>query len=447
MNETLPRNPEVQGEQETSKTEWDSLGDKTMEEYQAERLQEAVERLHEKVINITEQEAGALKDEFPDGNYVFHGTSLDSAKKIIESGFLGNAASINDGNVGRNSGYEGISWSMNGIDALPGEEGHIVGFIASPEDVLGDDTKLVIPSRPAPYEMLQISEEIETEDFFEARIQDELLNDRAIGVTVNSLVQNLIEVSLAKKFPDFMPDGSILTNFLKKEWTADNLRALYSTNQETGFTDFSKELFQQYEIPVAAVCMQKIIDAKWMESSQVSDEMKNLIKEGGYDNMDVRQMIEAINNGDENIATVIRYFMGYHIKHREEVLSNHLDKAKPVKIPISEMYLVTNKEDVEGLIQELAESGQTPKGILLYDDEKVKRPNFASKEKGDQEELTSEFDHVIGTNKSFWEEQMGINIENTSRSGGRGQVLKETEIKTRNRVGKIVDGKFTIVQE
>ena len=127
------------------------------------------------VIDMTETHGGELAAEFPGGMYLFHSTDVDSAKKILGSGSIMNAGAIHNRNLAarraeleaegkseeeiqeelkkvhtkRNSGNEGVSWSCNGISALAGENGHIVGFLAAPVDVLGED-KLVVPSRPAP---------------------------------------------------------------------------------------------------------------------------------------------------------------------------------------------------------------------------------------------------------------------------------------------------------
>ncbi len=66
-----------------------------------------------------------------------------------------------------NGGEEGISWSLGNIDALPGSRFHLAGFMAAPETLLGEGRdQLAIPDSPAPYEVVQLSSNIDAQDFY-----------------------------------------------------------------------------------------------------------------------------------------------------------------------------------------------------------------------------------------------------------------------------------------
>lgn len=84
-----------------------------------------------------------------------------------------------------------------------------------------------------------------------------------------------------------------------------------------------------------------------------------------------------------------------------------------------------------------------PRGILLYDDEKIVKENFASDEKGDHEEMTAEIGRVVGADKEFWSAKMGMDIANIARAGSKGQVLKDSEVDHDIEV-KMVNGELGI---
>ena len=114
----------------------------------------SVEELRERVIDMTTAREGALAPDFKSGTYLFHSTTVEGIKGILESGEILNAGEIYerkraakraemmaDGKseeeiekelrnvmIAYNSGQEGISWSVNGIDAMPGTRGRIAGF-------------------------------------------------------------------------------------------------------------------------------------------------------------------------------------------------------------------------------------------------------------------------------------------------------------------------------
>ena len=109
-----------------------------------------------------------------------------------------------------NSGFEGISWSMDGIDALPGTRGNIAGFLAAPEDVLGGETQLVVPSRPAPYEMLQTSKEVDPRELYTLKNQVETWGDGGFSFgEKNSVDGNLVRMLTYDEANPFLGSSSV----------------------------------------------------------------------------------------------------------------------------------------------------------------------------------------------------------------------------------------------
>ena len=126
------------------------------------------------ISSITEEERKKISLDFPSGNFLYHGSSTANLISIFMSGDIVNGRllmmrQITAGTHIRsssrnNGGLLGVSWSMNNIDALPGDRFHLAGFLVSPEHALSNDQRLVIPSKPAPFEVLQVSNSDEPED-------------------------------------------------------------------------------------------------------------------------------------------------------------------------------------------------------------------------------------------------------------------------------------------
>ena len=111
------------------------------------------------------------------------------------------------------------------------------------------------------------------------------------------------------------------------------------------------------------------------------------------------------------------------------------------------MYLVISPRDLEMWRKEIENSEHRPKGILLYDPEKVVTPNFAHEKEGDHRALSEEIDGVVGADRNFWERDMGIDPDKAPRTGSQGQVLTE-DVATRMRKTefRLVNGALTKVE-
>ena len=122
-----------------------------------------------------------------------------------------------------------------------------------------------------------------------------------------------------------------------------------------------------------------------------------------------------------------------------------LNKAKKVSAKVEDMYFVTSHKDLDSWLKVMEKTGHLPRGILLYDDEKVVKENFASDEKGDHEELSEEIGRVVGVDGEFWGKKIGLDVENMARTGTKGQVLKDSEL-THDVEVRIINGELKIAR-
>lgn len=101
--------------------------------------------------------AQELRELFPSGNYLVHGTSVEGALSVAGDGggAIKSVAEIrkNDEKFKGKGGFLGVSFSYDGVRALPGTWRHMTMFSTSPEKALGDNKKLVVPYYAADREL------------------------------------------------------------------------------------------------------------------------------------------------------------------------------------------------------------------------------------------------------------------------------------------------------
>ena len=73
------------------------------------------------------------------------------------------------------------------------------------------------------------------------------------------------------------------------------------------------------------------------------------------------------------------------------------------------------------------------------------KENFASDERGDCDELSEEIGKTLGADKDFWSKRIGLDVENITRAGTKGQVLKDSELSHDIEV-KVSDGELRITR-
>ncbi len=396
-----------------------------------------------------------LSREFPGGNFLYHGTQVEQAIDILNSGELLNAKTIwereekrakSEGGekkiIKRNSGYEGISWNFNRITAMPGDRYHLVGFLTSPQAVLSEGTQLAIPSRPAPNELILIDSKIDAKRYYEAKTQQELLIHISLGES-NSVWSNIACLSSYREnqgaeVKNRYADESMLVDFvngdISDEQMAVLLRGKFSV-RENGTIELSPELLQQVgnEIPVGAVWLQALID---------TGRIKNIA--GFKDVTSVRQAIGRVNKDNyKSFLPEIKKddsFVQESIKAEDE-------KVGTVSVPTSELYFVVPDRDLNRWLKVLARCRSIPKGIIVYRHNVVRMENFASLHRGDNEAMTSEIRTIIPVSEGaidYEEQLLGEKITPDKLAGYRHHVIGEQYLKRRKSIRKDSQGRLLI---
>ncbi|MFA6184894.1 MAG: hypothetical protein WCT51_00690 [Candidatus Shapirobacteria bacterium] len=390
-------------------------------------------------------QAQELAHNFPGGNYLFHGTNVKQAIEILNSGNLANYKSLQDQEEERfaseggqkkfnkqNSGYEGISWSFNQIEALPGDRYHLVGFLASPNEILKDNLQLSVPSRPAPHELILINQEINANKFYTFKTQEELLVNFGIGEN-NSVLPNLIQLCSYKENkksdkPNIFIDNSMLFDFAETEMSDYEVEQLLRTKysiRDNGTTQFSPDLLQQTtkDIPVGAVWLQALID---------SGRIKNI--PGFEDVKTIRHTILKIEDYEIFFDELKKEKF-----YLEDMIKVEDDKVTSINIPISELYLVLPNTDLKKWLKVVTRSPIKPKGILTYNHQEVRLENFASIHRGDHDKLSEIIRNAIPFSEGyihFEKDILGEKITDEKLAGHRHQVIGEQYLTNRKSVIK-----------
>lgn len=407
----------------------DKVGKQTFsngsEELSAEE-EKRVEELRKKVFDLPGSEPGELSYQFPSGNFLYHGSTTDKIEKIFQSGGLKNGIALAEDNpatnvIDSNSGYEGISWSMNGIDALPGTRGHIAGFVAAPEDILSKTEQLVIPSRPAPYEVLQIGGDVNANELYRLKRQYETWGNGGIALgEKNNVYDNLMWMSMYKEGDMVFGNASVYQ--YDGDVSEETMRGYFKLDAAKNVV-WDEDLQQKFEVPPALPWFQSLIDCGSLQNA-------------GYENLtDVVSVVECAKR-DEDFLRGLVATARCEIKPIKEAYEKSLEAASAVRVRPEEMYFVTSHRDLDSWLKVMARNKVEPKGILLYDDNEVIVENFASDYDGNHKELSTEIGNAVGVNRSFWKDEMGFDPEELPRSGHKGQVLLESAVK-RNKVVRL----------
>lgn len=412
----------------------------------------AIIQLLERTVDIatlTKTEEDKVSRDFPSGNFVYHGTGTEQLVKILDSGVLANAKALNEREdaaakaegretegVRCNSGFEGVSWSMNGIDALPGDRYHMAGFIAAPEVIIGDSMQLAVPSRPAPNEVLQISAEVDANEFYDAKTQVELYRRPGMFGEANSVFDSLVSVSIWQNEEHRQSNDEPMLYKAKRDLRAQpdyqsRLRELYSAG-DGGKIRLDPDLLQQAdsEIPVAAVWLQAAIDTGRLRGTQFADkELPAVIEELNSENIKI--LIDSSRQDCEPYETIL--------DQAEKVSGN-------VEIPVENMYFVAPRKDADAWLRVMARSEHKPAGIILYDEHNVRLENFASSHRGDHAALTAELRTAIKPGKEGYidyTEVLGTMFSDDMRAGRKHQVIAEKHLANRGAIKK-VNGELVI---
>jgi len=373
----------------------------------AERI--IIAKLRKLIVEPKDQEAlDNLRQNFPSGNFVYHGTEFGKVIEILTSGYLRSVKALTETHgkkVDNNSGYEGVSWSLNEIEALPGDRFHLAGFLGSPVNILDPNQQFTVPSRPAPFELIQISRDIEPNEFYDFKIQDEIYRDISIMGERNSVVSNLVKVAnfeskntseddsipMLIKFLNEHPDDQELAQKLRKFYqirTKDGqLKPFQGKGENFNNPDstikLSEALLQQNEIPVAAVWIQALIDTGRINNDP---DFQGLTS--------VREIVQNMPGKKDPLKEEFHKEIAYLDRLWEE----QKPKITSIQVPVSKLYLVVPKHDLEKYLRVLArcEPSTWPKGIIVYDNHQMIRlENFVSLHTGDHATLTQWLQKLI----------------------------------------------------
>ena len=403
------------------------------------------------LTSLTSDELTRLSHDFPSGNFLYHGSGTEQLIRIIDSGALMNARALYEREnkvsqtedrdtqlVKRNSGYEGISWSMNGIDALPGDRYHLAGFIAAPEAVLGDNQQLAVPSRPAPNEVLQMSGSIEATKFYDAKTQLELYRDTGIFSEINSVFGNLSalnkwQTETYRQLGNEPMLYKVKNDLLSQPDYQKKLRDFYTVESD-GKIRLSSDLLQQTDndIPVAAVWLQAAIDTGRLSETQFAGQ-------------ELSEIIAKLNA--ENVKDLLSLSQ-QDWQTYEHVLDEAEKMESNIEVSVENMWFVAPRKDASMWFKVFARSQHKPAGILLYDDKKVRLENFASSHRGDHTELTHELQQAImSDNVDYidYSRVLGTEFTEDMRAGYQHQVIAERYLSNRSSIRK--DNGWLIIEK
>lgn len=410
------------------------------------RVQQLLERTVD-ISTLSETEQTKLNKDFPSGNFLYHGTGTEQLIKILSSGDIANARMLQEREnqaadregrdkefIRESAGYEGVSWSMNGIDALPGDRYHMVGFVAAPETILDEDHQLTTPSRPAPNEVLQVAGNINASEYYAAKTQFELFRGNNLLGEANAVIDSIATVRYATA-------DEAATSRLQQAVEKDGilaqpdyqtlLRKNYSITDD-GQVTLNPDLLKQVgtEIPTAAVWIQAAIDTGRLDGTSFANKsVKEIIRD-----------IDAADANSELIGIAGKDWAPWR-SITEEVEKN----IHNISVPVEKMWFVAPRKDAERWLKVLARSDHQPKGVLLYDDKQVRLENFADEHRGDHDKLTEQLQTAITPNKGYipYDEVLGTKFREDMRRGHANHVIGERYLSNRAAIKKI-DGELVV---
>lgn len=407
---------------------------------------QAIDALLERTVDIAtidQAERTKLARDFPSGNFLYHGTGTEQLVKILDSGVLANNAALRDHEeaaavaegreselVRHNSGFEGISWSMNGIDALPGDRYHLAGFVAAPEKALDSEHQLAVPSRPSPNEVILLDGNVDAPEYYAAKTQYELYSsynrNSVIGGILNATIEQEKNNSDLLAFAPHLKQDENLAKVLQERYTI----------AADGAITFSPDLLSSdspdEELPVAAY---------WLDALVKSGRFKGTEFEG----LDTADVIMSIT--EENSRQILYKEFRRDTDPWQQIVEGK--EMNPIEVPVASMYFVAPRKDADAWLKVLARSKHQPLGILLYDDDKVRLENFASLHRGDHNELTTELQTAISPDNQDYIDYarvLGTKFTDDMRTGHYHQVIAEGHLSNRKAIKK-VNGELIVLGE
>jgi hypothetical protein len=262
----------------------------------------------------------------------------------------------------------------------------------------------------------------------------------------NSVLSNIMAVGIEKRrlkeTPDQKPlyDEPSLYTFIKEnndQQILDLVRGKYVVKPNEGITfdvDLNQQLVQG-RIPLAAVWFQALIDA---------GRIKNIA--GFEDVATVRQAVERIGSDNASIINEIKK----DVQPIRRELEVEEAKTSGVEVNTEDLFFVTSVKDLPKWLPILARCKNQPRGILVYDHNRVRLENFASEHRGDKEALTEQLRLGIHPDKNNgfidWEKQLlQADLTPDKLTGYRRHVVAEKYLTNRRSIRKSPQGVLTVV--
>lgn len=300
------------------------------------------------VADTSNSTSETMRRQFPSGTFLFHGSTTGRIVKTLQSGYLMNAHALGNKSAREdNGGEEGVSWSIGDIEAIPSTRHHMAGFVASPEKILGETTQLAVPDKPAPYEVVQLSRNIDAKEYYDTYTQARLLEGMYDALCFLSDTDEPERADMLEGAIDLDVD-----EYVERDDKGDLqlTRAASRLMNEQGRAMLAK---------------------LWLEATHV-DAINQATLEGAMDDLERRIM---------NLA---------------DDVEKYVNDANDVRIPVDKLTLVVPRKDIKAWMRVLVRCGTKPAHVITYDSTTVQLEDFVSRHRGDGRELARQLRGVIG---------------------------------------------------
>lgn len=403
--------------------------------------------------NASQEGLDRVKKYFSSSNFLYHGSSTEAVALILKSGTLMNSVALRQKGISANrGGTEGISWSLNGVDVLPGDRYHMAGFLAAPERVLKSDEKLAIPTNPAIFEVQQMPANINDAELSRLHIQDALFYPYYARKTREIKVAAGEEVSVSDNNSVYESLRFLMENSDKTDPPPGLMRwvnGIKDPTQTIGKLQKNEAGTSNYTIrdghivlnpyltqfrkserqPVAAYYIQAAIDAgrfkgTSLDSLNAIDIVKTLSHPKSI----------SFSKAKEDIGRVLFDDMKYHQKQHDDFQEKY---SAPIEVSVEQMYFVCAKSDIKEWSEFIAKSGHRPIGIMAYDDKNLRLPDWKTRF-GDHDDMSRQLSNVIRPNDQHvsYDEVLGTTFDDSKRAFDKHYVIAERELKNRKSIRK-----------
>ena len=410
-----------------------------------------------------------IERDFPAGNFLFHGASTDACIKILTSGKLmdSNAVAAVAKTKGESfksrGGTEGISWSFNSIDALPGDRYHMAGFVTSIGLALEEGQQLAVPANPALFELQQVTGNVDMNRIRVLGIQDKNFNskysrtyeitNKNSGDIVNSL-QFFIE-SLKNNTPDESPlykwlQGSLKTSGTDRQALIEKIRGVTLPNGK--FEPNAKMRSDGHIYMSSALGERKKDDNVPRSVAYLQAFLDSISAPSPGQPKDVIELLERIaKNPTGHSATKVTARVKYDADFHNSQFDSEAKNIEPTIVDIENLWFVCSDADLPQWSKVIAGLPHKPRGIMTYDGDTVRISDWQNRY-GDYEELSRQLKQTIDPrNKGkAYEEILGLDrhageeLDYSKRAYGKHQVIASKYLR-KAKVLKKINGTTRLV--